>query len=327
MAIKLGGRTFGFDKKTAGTLGGTLLGGAVMGPVGNVAGAALGQKAAGGTGSFQDTLASSVGMATASPQASGPGGYQMTKSDPGDDWYFQSKEFQGGLKPELTLGAPETINTSNVYADRIQRGDMLSALQNQALTPSAESPWLKLQLQKQAIEQGAAADESARQAAAGLGQAQSALAMRGGLRGGASERLARQGMRDQNLAAQGVRRQGLLDRLGLSTAAEDQRLKMLQYGTGVESDIAKADASNMLRGREAQAQMELERGRANVGFKQARDKANIDMLASAYDDVNRKAYEQWASRKRDYAADKLGQAISQGGGGSFMKDLLPFLKM
>lgn len=120
--------------------------------------------------------------------------------------------------------------------DIAARGDTtgLVGLRQAALTPSSESPWMKMQLEKQQLEQSGLLGSAAQQAASQGAQARSGLAMRGGLRGGAAERLAGQSANDLALARQGVLQQGALTRAGLGAEAEQQRLSMLSQLPGAE---------------------------------------------------------------------------------------------
>lgn len=109
-------------------------------------------------------------------------------------------------------------------------GEALKALKEQAFS-QGESPWAKMQLQKQQMEQQNARGAAGRQAMQASAQAQSGLARMGGLGGGARALLAKQGARDALMAQQGVSREGMGQRLGIQ--AEDLNRKqglLSQFG-------------------------------------------------------------------------------------------------
>lgn len=102
-------------------------------------------------------------------------------------------------------------------------------LQQQAMAQAGESPWAKMQLEKQALEQSGARDAAAKAALQGVAQQQSSLARMGGLSGGARERLARSGVQTTARAQQDVARQGMLDRLGVT----EQDIARQQQALGI----------------------------------------------------------------------------------------------
>lgn len=90
----------------------------------------------------------------------------------------------------------------------------LKKLQEQGLA-EGESPWAKLQMQKQQMEQQGAEGRLGRQAMRGQSEAMGQLARTGGLRGGAAALLARQGQRDLLGQRQELARAGMGQRLGI----------------------------------------------------------------------------------------------------------------
>lgn len=91
------------------------------------------------------------------------------------------------------------------------------------------SPWMQMQLDKEAMMRGANMDSAVKGALSGTGQMQANLAMTGGLSSGARERIARSGARDLNLARQGVNLQSGVNRLGIQSDAFDKTQDASKY--------------------------------------------------------------------------------------------------
>jgi len=105
------------------------------------------------------------------------------------------------------------VNTGELLKDYTfdpYSGEAVQALKGEAFGTSKESPWLKLQREREM--QGM--DSAAKQSLQGMSQAQAGLAMTGGLSSGARERMARGGAKDLMLAKQGITREGTQARLG-----------------------------------------------------------------------------------------------------------------
>lgn len=124
------------------------------------------------------------------------------------------------------------------------------ALMSRALD-KGPSPWLKMALEKQGLEQTGLMNSASAMAAGANADARANLGMRGGLRGGAAERLASAGGNNLALARQGVNQQGALERsnLGMNDeATKTDLLKLLpgaqladaNYATGIDqTNVAK----------------------------------------------------------------------------------------
>jgi len=91
------------------------------------------------------------------------------------------------------------------------------------------SPWMQMQLDKEAMMRGANMDNAVKGSLSGAGQMQANLAMNGGLSSGARERIARSGARDLNLARQGVNLQSGVNRLGIQSDAFDKTQDANKY--------------------------------------------------------------------------------------------------
>ena len=94
------------------------------------------------------------------------------------------------------------------------------------------SPWLKLALQKQGIEQSNMMDSASRQASTAQASARDSLAMRGGLRSGSAERLAMQGADAEAMAKQGVLNQGSIARAGLGMDSYKNDTALATFNAG-----------------------------------------------------------------------------------------------
>lgn len=139
----------------------------------------------------------------------------------------------------------ESLGSKGVYTPTTLSGEQMNRLNTEALDTmrsralsTEASPWLKMQLEKQGVEQAAAADTAAQTAASQVQSARSALARAGGLRGGAAERLASKGAESELMARQNVFRQGMLDRANLNVEEERQKLDLLKGTTAADLSSA-----------------------------------------------------------------------------------------
>lgn len=106
------------------------------------------------------------------------------------------------------------------------QGRASQALSEQAFA-QGESPWLKMQKEKLALQQGQAVDQAAKSQAQAMAQAQSQLMRQGGLGGGARARMAMQTARDAALAQQQVRARGMEQGLGLEESDLNRKQDLL----------------------------------------------------------------------------------------------------
>jgi hypothetical protein len=137
-------------------------------------------------------------------------------------------EKRAGVNPASYEGTRD-INTGQLlgqYKFDPYAGEAMQKLKEQAFA-TGDSPWAKLQLQKQGMEQSGAMDQAAKQGMQGMSQAQSELAASGGLSSGARERMARGGGRDLLMARQGIARQGVGARLGIGEQDINRKQSML----------------------------------------------------------------------------------------------------
>lgn len=121
------------------------------------------------------------------------------------------------------------------YSDPIQADSRgMDAFRTEALR-TGPSAWLNNQLEQQKIQEAQNNEDSSQMASGQNAQARSALAMKGGLTSGASERLAGSGARNQLLERQKNSRAGEVNRLGLQSTDESNRLDTLGKLPGMET--------------------------------------------------------------------------------------------
>lgn len=244
-------------------------------------------------------------------------------------------EYQSALGPEgklqdiYSVGAPRDVTfsgTPNPYdlTDTSQQNlfantQALDFMKNRAMS-AEDSPWLKLQLQKQGLEQTTAMDNAARQSVTGTEQAQSNLAMRGGLSSGARERLARGGQEDLLSSRQNIGAAGDLNRLGLRTADEQIKMNLLSQIPGMDIGFANQKANlyaqntaNQMAQQQfnASGNLSADTGNANRGFQAGR----YNQLAALGNlgDLNAYNMNKGNMVMAGVAADKLSQALGEGG--------------
>lgn len=127
----------------------------------------------------------------------------------------------------------------------------LDAMRERAL--GGESPWLKLQLEKQGVNQLQNTDDAVRTSMSSAAAARTAAGMRGGLSAGASERMAKSNASMVNAARQNTARAGQLDRLNLGIADDQTNMALLNQTAGLDlahgaqgQDMAKFNSTGNL---------------------------------------------------------------------------------
>ena len=207
-----------------------------------------------------------------------------------------SPEFQSIANPDGTLkSAYELSPWQQVSADT---GALDMYKQSALRGAGVDSPYAKLALERQQLEQAASADQAGAGAANTMLQAASRLAQSGGISGGARERLARQGAQSGFIQRQGVERQGALDRLGIRSQDEQNRLAGLQSLQGMQNQQADIQFKNQ--------QQAANIGEFNVGSRQKEQEAKRLFDANKYN----QQMQAWAAGK---SAD--AQRRAAGGGG------------
>ena len=176
-----------------------------------------------------DELAKKFGMPTSSGIMGAVGGMFGGKMMPtGQGGNYSSSLPTGGTAgPERESLRDETGALKKEFTYDPTKSAAFGKLQEQAMAAPGESPWAKMQLQKQGLEQAGAAESAAKASASGLAQAQGNLMRQGGLGGGARTRMAMQGARDLSGAQQGVNMAGMKDRLGIQGQDIDRQQSAL----------------------------------------------------------------------------------------------------
>lgn len=196
----------------------------------------------------------------------------------------------GTLNPNFELSPWQQVNADTGALDLYKQTAQRAA--------GVDSPYAKLALERQQLEQAASADQAGQGAANTMLQAASRLAQSGGVSGGARERLARQGAQAGFIQRQGVERQGALDRLGIRTQDEQNRMAGLQSLQGMQNQQADIQFKNQ--------QQAANIGQFNVGARQKEQEAKRLFDVNRYNEQMR----AWAAGK---SAD--AQRSAAGGGG------------
>lgn len=121
-----------------------------------------------------------------------------------DSWLKKGQDDQYSLAPNLTTATPA----------------------------GQQSPWEKLMLQNQGVNEVAARDQLNRQSAGNLAQGTANLAGSGGVSRGSAERLTRNSMLDKLMGGQAQENQFQGQRIGIGTQAEQNRLGQQQFDIG-----------------------------------------------------------------------------------------------
>ncbi len=203
-------------------------------------------------------------------------------------------------KPIIGPGSiiPGTVTAGSVNADKITGGqldmeklkanpDALNALKERAMA-TGDSPWLKMQLQKQGLDETTARDQAGGQALSGSALARSQLGMKGGLSGGAAERIAMNAGRGLNATRQGIGRAGQMDRLNLGIADDQTKMQALSQIPGMDLafaqqgiDMNKFNIGTTLDVDKTNAGNNLDASKFNTGLAYDASKTNVGNLLDA----------------------------------------------
>lgn len=165
------------------------------------------------------------------------------------------KDWQSLLDPKT--GKLKDGYTMNISGLDPTQWEGYSKYKQEALR-SGPSAWATLQNQSQGVQEMAQKEQAARQSLSGMNQANSGLAMRGGLSAGARGLAARAGQRDLLNSRQNVARQGIINRLGISTTDETNRIGQLanlssseqslgQYNKTLEGKQSEFNINNLIQ--------------------------------------------------------------------------------
>lgn len=161
-------------------------------------------------------------------------------------------------------------------------GEATKALKEQAFAQPGESPWAKLQLQQQALEEGNARDKNAVTQQTAMEQAQGNLARTGGFSNSARALMALQGQRGLAKSNQDIGNQGIQQRLGIQN-----------------QDIGRQQE---LLGNFGNAEMQAQQ-------------ANIGQLTNDITRRNLFDIERYKQQMQAYGAEKQANAQANAGGG------------
>ena len=162
-------------------------------------------------------------------------------------------EAPGSLR-DPRLGAAPVLG-GDPERERIRQGGAgYQAFQERAMAAPGTSPWEKMMMDRQGLEQAGARDLAGSQAAGAGQNIWNQMAMRGGGGAGARERAATTGQRMGYQGAQNVGQQGAMARADIGLRGEEQRLGMLGQLPGMEMErekfgagLADQDYQNMLK--------------------------------------------------------------------------------
>lgn len=259
---------------------------------------------------------------------------------PEREQFVSNLDARGNLK--YKVDTPKKIAGKTVTADTVTAGQLdtkalgadaraQDAMRDRALA-KGDSPWLKMQTQRQGVEEMSARDQAAQQAMSGAGAARSQLAMRGGLRGGAASRIAMQSARGMNAARQGIGRQGQLDRLSLGIADDQTRQNLLGQTAqldlaraGQAQDMGKFNIGSKLDADKSSAMMALDASKATANLGQdamkfnttnafEADKYNTGLATQGIRDQNMFNSDAYKQDMGAYGAGKQAAATAAGGG-------------
>jgi hypothetical protein len=231
------------------------------------------------------------------------------------------------------LSRPENIKAPERKYTGFSGGENLKALGE--LGRGETSPWEKLALEKQDLEQKSAIDAAARQSAGSAAGARASLAMRGGLGSGAATSLAKAQMAQQNMGQSSAMQQGALERLGIKSEAAKQRQSALSTASDLESNIGMTEAERSLKGGMADVGtaldvaktntatgLDVNRFNINTGLDVAKTNAAQNMASQQFN-VGNTLGEASAQRNFDldifkqkmagYGAEKTAQGLAKGG--------------
>lgn len=196
----------------------------------------------------------------------------------------------GTLKNQYQLSPWQTVNPDTAGYDTF-KGE---ALRN----AGTDSPWAKLQLEKLGVENAQRADDAAAGANNSMLSAVSRLAQTGGIGSGARERLLKQGAQQGFIQRQQVGRQGMLDKLGVQTQDEQNRVSGLKDLQGMSNQQADIQFKNQQQGL-------------------AINQYNNDNLLKATQGLNANNQNTYNQRMQAWAAGKSADAqrAASGGGG------------
>lgn len=230
----------------------------------------------------------------------------------------------GGVQAGPNVGF-QGLDASALGADK----RAVDAMRERAL--GGESPWLKLQLEKQALGQQDATDQSAKMAMSSAQAAKTSMGMQGGLSAGGGERAAKNAARMTNAARQQVLRQGMGDRLGLQVADDQTNMALLGQTAGLDlqhagqaQDMGKFNASGNFAADQFNSGMAFDANKTNAagafnadtfnsGQQFQANQFNQANELGALGALNQFNMGKYSEDMKGFAADKQAKAMAKGG--------------
>jgi len=227
--------------------------------------AALGGGGSGG-GSSGSALA---GLALMKGAGGLPAGTQEKMSsmnfDPSTGDYLSSIEKKVGIQaPKFESLRDAQGNLQSQYKVDPYAGEATQKLRAEAFG-NETSPWARMKLEQQGLEETQGRDQIAKQQAQAQAQAMQGLMRQGGLSGGSRAFLASQGAKNQLLAGQQLAGQGMGARLGIQSEDLGRKQGLLQDFAGGEQKAQVANLGTLTGDIAAKRGAEMERYQANMG--------------------------------------------------------------
>jgi hypothetical protein len=230
------------------------------------------------------------------------------------------------LSSKFNIQAPSDVGFNSITAGQLNKNALgsdtqaLDAMRDRALA-TGDSPWLKMQVEKQQLGELDSRDRAASQALGSNAVARSQLAMKGGLGGGSAERMAKSGARDLNALQQGIGRQGQLDRMGLNIADDQAKTAMMGQVAGLDlshgaqmQDMEKFNIGTKLDANKFNSMGNLDASKFNTSLDFDATKFNQSNELMALGGLNDFNMAKYGEDMKGYAAGKQANAMSSGGG-------------
>lgn len=158
------------------------------------------------------------------------------------------------------------------------QGEAMKALKEQAFA-QGDSPWAKMQLQKQQMEELQGKEGAGRAQNRALAEAQGQLLRTGGVSSGARARMAMQSAKDAARAQQEVARGGMAARLGIGQQDLDRKQGLLQKFGDVETASQQANIGQLTGDINRKAMFDMERYKQQMQAYGAQQAANAQASA------------------------------------------------
>ncbi len=216
---------------------------------------------------------------------------------------------EGKLSDQYRLQGPGNIGARTLDTNAFAANqDALNAIKSRAMS-QGDSPWLKMEMQRQALDNMARGDRLGAQNLSQQAQAQSQLAMNGGLSSGARERLAMQGARDLSAARQGLGRDAQMNSLNARLADDQTKMGLLSQVPGMDLGFA-----NQRAGLEQFNLGQLQdTDKFNTSMAQDTNKFNMQNQIGGVQGENQFNAYKYGEAMKGFGAAKQGDAIANAG--------------